>query len=116
MISGLDLTATVDYTLKSDTENPTIWTLGIMPSYLFSRIAEESVSNKTETMYKILQVSLKGWKNFVLPFSTEKDKMFGKELDIVPMSLLEQIPLNIVTELSVKVMDINKLSIDQRKN
>ncbi len=116
MISGLDLNATVDYTLKNDTDNPTVWKLGVLPSYLFARIAEQSVSKQTETLYKILQVAIKGWTNFDTPFTTVKENLFGKEIDVIPLSILDRLPIGIVTELSMKVMEINRLTNEERKN
>ncbi len=68
------------------------------------------------TVFKIVQATIKGWDNFTLPFSTVKEKIFGEEIDIVPMSLVRQIPLNIITELSAKAMEINQLTELERKN
>ena len=116
MISGIDLTATIDYTLKDDTENPTIWKLGIMPSYLLAKISGQAGANEIDVAYKILQVSIRGWENFDVLFSTVKEKVFDREIEVVPIALLERIPLNIITELSTKVMEINRLIPLERKN
>lgn len=116
MISGLDLTATVDYTLKDDKDNPTVWRLGILSTYLLAKISSESQNNQIDTIYKILQIAIRGWDNFDIPFETKKEKMFGREMDVVPMATLERVPLNIITELSIKVMEINKLTEGERKN
>lgn len=116
MITGLDLAATVDYILKGDTENPTVWKIGIIPSYLFARISGDAGNQEIETVYKLLQLALKGWENFNVPYETVKEKMFGRELDVVPISTLEKIPLQVITELSMKVMEINQLTETERKN
>ncbi len=121
MISGLDLKATIDYTLKNDTTNPTIWKLGVIPSDLFSRISQEAQTDQMGTVFKIVQATIKGWSNFQIsgtdcPYSTEKQKVFGEDMDIVPMSLIRQIPLNVITELSTKAMEINQLSELETKN
>ena len=116
MISGLDLKQTHDYTLKEDTTNPTIWKLGIIPSYLFARISGQAKDKEIETAYKILQIAIKGWENFDIPFETVKEKIFDREVDIVPISILERLPLKIISELSMKVMEINQLTDTERKN
>ena len=116
MISGIDLSATFDYTLKRDTVNPTIWKLGVIPSYLMARISSEAKDNEIETTFKLLQLSLRGWENFDVPFEVKKEKIFGRELEVVPMSLIDRISLNDVAELSTKIMEINNLSGEEIKN
>lgn len=116
MISGLDLNSTVDYSLKDDTDNPTIWKIGVIPSYLFARVSQEAQTKSIETAYKILQISLKGWENFNIGYSTSKEKICDRDMEVVPISILEQIPLKVITELSMKVMEINQLTEIERKN
>lgn len=117
MITGLDLQASTPYTVKSDKDNPTVWQLGIMPSYLFARLSNQSANNEIETAFQLLQLSIKGWDNFGdIKFTTEKQSFFGQEYDVVPIKLLDTIPISVITELSLKVMEINQLSIGERKN
>ena len=116
MISGIDLNATVNYTLKDDVDNPTVWKIGVFPSYVFARISGESGSEPIQTVYKLLQISLKGWENFNIPFETEKEKFYGREMDVVPMRILERIPMKVVSELSIKAMEINQITESERKN
>jgi hypothetical protein len=115
MLSGLNLSQTIDYTLKNDTDPKTVFKLGVIPSYIFASISEDG--GKIDTVYQLLQVGLKGWENFGgIEYETVKEKLFGRELDIVPLSVVERIPLSVVTELSLKVMEINQLSDGERKN
>ena len=117
MISGLDLNQTVDYVLKDDNpDNPTIWKLGVIPSYLFARITEESATKPIETIYKIVQVAVKGWNNFNYPYSTVSGKIYGRNIENIPDDLLDKIPLNVVSELSIKIIQINQLSLEEKKN
>lgn len=116
MISGLDLSSTVDYTLKDDTDNPTIWKLGIIPSYLFARISGDASKREIETAYKLLQLTVRGWENFNIPFETVKEKLYDRDVDVVPISVLEKIPLKVITELSMKAMQLNQLTEAERKN
>lgn len=116
MISGIDLNAVVEYQLKGDTENPTTWKLGVIPSYLLAKVSSEAQNNEIETTFRLLQLGLKGWENCNIQFTTVKEKMFGRELEVVPISLLEQLDLKVITELSMKVMEVNKLTNEERKN
>lgn len=115
MLSGLDLKATIDYTLKNDVDPKTVFKLGVIPSYLFARLSGEG-NKDIETAYKILQLTIKGWENFDVPFETVKEKVYDRELEVVPISVLERLPLRVVTELSVKAMELNQLTEAERKN
>jgi len=117
MISGIDLTATVDYTLESDTDNPTIWKLGILPSDVFGKISSGAVAlGDIETAYSILGLSIKGWENFTVPFKTEVRNICGRDFKSVPAEILSQIPLMTITELTKKCLELNGLTTGERKN
>lgn len=117
MITGLDLTATTDFTLKGDKDNPTVWKLGVMPSYLFAKLSGQATDNEIETAFKLLQLSIKGWENFGdIKFETEELEMLGDKVQGVPIRLLETIPISAITELSTQVMKLNQLTEGERKN
>ena len=116
MISGIDLKATIDYTLPSDKDNPTVWKLGIIPSMLFMKMSEQMQDSGIDAAYKFLQVALKGWDNFNVPYSTVKENIYGRDMDVVPVELLERIPAVNVMELFQKILEINKISLPERKN
>jgi hypothetical protein len=116
MISGIDLNATVDFILESDKENPTVWKLGVIPSYLFAKISGSGKEKEVDVAYQVLQLSLKGWDNFEIPYSKVKQNIFGRELEVVPLEILEKIPLKVITELTLKVLEINQVQGEERKN
>lgn len=117
MISGIDLTATCDYILANDKENPTIWKLGLLPSDVFGKISSEaSKAGDIETAYALLSVSLRGWENFTVPYKTQTKQICGRSFDVVPSDLLASIPLTAITELTKKVMQLNGLSEQEVKN
>jgi hypothetical protein len=117
MITGVDVNSTVDYSLKRDKSNPTIWKIGIIPALIFMKLSQEAKGNEVESAYKILQVSIKGWDNFKGPdYQTVKETFFGREMDVVPLSLLEQIPVGDVLELSMEALKINQIGEQERKN
>ena len=114
MITGLDLNATIDYTLKDDKENPTVWKLGIVDSSLFARI--HSQKDTVDMAFKYLQVALKGWENRPTQFTKVKEKILGVELEVVPMAELNKLPLSIINELYAKAIEISNLTETERKN
>lgn len=116
MISGLNLNATVDYVLKSDVLNPTVWKLGVIPSSLFAMLTESSGMTSIEKAYKILQISIKGWENFPVPYASVKEKILGREMEVVPIDILDKLDINQITELSIEAMRINGITDTERKN
>ena len=115
MISGLDLDQTVDYILERDKENPTVWKLGILSSVLYTRITS-TTENPLEAAFKCIQIGLKGWDNFDIPFRTEKETIFGKEYDVIPLDIVERISMKDLTELYDRILVVNNLKEDERKN
>ena len=121
MISGLDLNSTVDYSLKEDKENPTVWKLGILSSYIYSRITGDENAQPLATSFKTLQIGIKGWENFCVngeqvKFTTKKENLFGRECDVLPLDLLEKIPMKALAEIYNQILIINNLKDDERKN
>ena len=116
MIPGINLGEVVEYICKDDTENPTVWKLGVLPSRVIGQISTLAPGAEVETAYKLLQVSIKGWSNFDVEFSTKKETLFGREMDAIPLEVLERVPLKTITELSKKVLEINGLTEAETKN
>lgn len=117
MISGINLTETVDFILPNDTDNPTVWKIGMIPSGVLAQIGGSAKDNPVEIALKMLQIGLKGWVNFNgVDFATEKKDIGGQSIDVVPMSLINRIPLNVVMAISEVLVKINSLSDIERKN
>lgn len=116
MFSFINLNQTFDYTLKNDTDPKTIFKLGVIPGDAFALITEQDGAAKVNIVYKILQLGLKGWDNSNKQFETVSENIFGQNIQVVPMSTLREMPLNVVTELSTKIMEINQLTEGERKN
>ena len=117
MITGIDLDATIDYTLENDKENPTVWKLGIIPSLIFMKLTQKAKDNEIEASYQVLQIALKGWENLKnVEFKTVKQDFFGREMDVIHMDTLERIPTPHIVELAVKVMEINSVGEQEAKN
>ena len=116
MITGLNLDETQDYVLKGDTENPTVWKLGAIPSYIFSKIFSSAKQEDTDTLFKVLQVGLRGWENYAVEFKREKKSFLGFDIEIVPLEILGSIPIPHVAEIAKKIIDINQIVEQERKN
>jgi|SRR3990167_4261720 len=116
MISGINLSETVDYICKGDTENPTTWKLGMLSSDMLGKLSAGVSGSEIDMAYKLLQLTIKGWANFNIEYATAKENIFGQEMDVVPVSILGRIPLKTITELSAKVLEINGLSKEEQKN
>jgi hypothetical protein len=118
MISGINLCETIDYILtdsKESKDNPTIWKLGMIPSYVYSKI--QSGENRTDAGFQLCQVGIKGWQNLKdVEFKTEKIKIGMMEVEQVPLDLLSRIPERFLAELSVKIQQMNNLTEDEAKN
>lgn len=115
MISGIDLTQTVDYILKTDTDNPTVFKLGIIPARILAKLSE--MKDQIDMAYTLMQIGIKGWQNFNnVEFKTITDTRFGVEISVVPLELINRLPLTAIAELSTKIIEINKLGDTERKN
>lgn len=118
MISGIDLNQVVDFILPEDKENPTIWKLGILPSYVLSRLSTPNTDiDKIDVAFKLLQLTIKGWENFNgIEYKSVKEVWFGREVQIVPLELIERLDMRTITLLSTKILEINHLTSEERKN
>jgi len=117
MISGIDVNAVSDYVSKYDKDNPTIWQLGVLPYYIIGRFVSTKPDEQFELAVKIVQVGLKGWKNFGdIQYRQDSINLFGKVEKAVPEDLISKIPVMILAELAEKIVELNKLSEAERKN
>lgn len=116
MITGLDLNATVSYTLEDDKDNPTVWKIGIIPSSVFSILISDVEGKEIETSYKVVQLGLKGWENWDVEFSTKKEKICGREMEVVPMDILDRLSVKCVSEIAAKIFEVNQITEKERKN
>ncbi len=115
MISGLDLTSTIDYNLKDDVKNPTVWKLGVISHRVFSKIFNGN--NGIEGNLRVVQLGLRGWENFNgIEFVTAKENIYGEDFEVIPLNLIDRIPLKAITELSEKVIEVSQLAEIERKN
>ena len=110
MISGINLTETVNYSCKADKKNPTVWKLGAIPSRALAGVTDQSAVDK---LIGVARLGIKGWENFKI---AGKDVKFEADENGLLDTLLDIIPLNILVELGTQVLTLQKLSDEEIKN
>jgi len=116
MITGLDLTATIDFQLPTDKKNPTIWKLGLVPSNLFAKIIQSGRTNPVDSAYEILKVGLRGWDNFNVEFKQEEQVLHGEKVLVIPLETLGKIPVGAINALNEQIIAIQDLTEGEIKN
>jgi len=139
MIRPINVGETIEYTLPGDTEDPTIFVIGILDSILKAKLTDigmvykynpdapkdsvaETRLNIGEQDLEFVRFGLKGFKNFKdakgndIPFKTIKRKIANTEYDVVSDDTLRYIPKSAITELAKKIAEENVLSDKERKN
>lgn len=113
MLQGIDVNEKVEYSLKADTENPTIFLLGNFTNRdklkLFANAVDKDgqldISKLQDKLFDIVKVGIKGVKN-----------LGGKDYDVITDDVLDMLSVNAIVELGQKVLEINFASEEERKN
>lgn len=114
MITGIDLKATKDYTLKNDKKNPTVWKIAAISSSIMAEIASVlSVTNPAKRMFLIVKAGLRGWTNFKV---AGQDIGYNADKDGVSPDLMDIIPLPVIIEIGTEILNISNLTLDEEKN
>lgn len=136
MINPIAVGQTIEYTLKNDKENPTIWIIGPLDSITKGKMVSqhgaievvdgkpvyvEKEFNAITSNFNIVKYGLKGFKNYKLDgvdveFKTKKEKLFDHEIDVVDDETLKAIPLFAIAELANVIWGENEVSEALRKN
>ena len=121
MISGIDLNGTSDYTLKDDKTEPTTWKLGTFSSYIHAKIGGMNQKDSAGNAFTMAQLGIRGWENFKIAgvdvkFETETQTIFDRQMEVVPMKLIELIPLTALMELVGQILKNCGLGADEQKN
>jgi len=139
MIRPINVGETIEYVLKSDKKDPTIWIIGILDSLVKTRLADlgtiyrynpeapkdsvaETRMNIAEQDFEFVKFGLKGFKNFKdakgseIAFKTEKKTLGNTEYDVVSDETIKYIPRIAITEIAKKIAEENIISEDEEKN
>ncbi len=140
-LMGLDISETREVISKydPDTNNPTVFEIGVLEPIVRAQIDDESSSfeissnnpndpakasintNKRDIM--AVRFGLKGIKNFIhpqtkkeIPFRTEAVHYAGKMRDVVSFSIIDMIPAKVRKELAGVILSENRMSEQEEKN
>ena len=136
MVDPISVGMTKEYSLKNDKDNPTVWLIGPLDSFMKARIIKsfgkievqdgkpvyvQGEIDFTENNFSIVRYGLKGFKNFKIDgkeieFKITKEKIFDRELDIVDDEILKMIPLFAINELASEIWGENQVSEELEKN
>ncbi len=141
MLTGIDVNATRKYVSKldPDTNNPTVFHIGVLDPVLRAEIDDESSSyemsssnpndkakvklNWNKRQITAIKFGLKAVDNFLDPethkpvaISFERIHYAGKMREALPDHLIAMFPSELRTELAEVILNESKLSGDERKN
>ena len=120
MISGIDLNATIDFTVPTDKTNPTVWKLAPVSSSVTGQTAIAGGKGWLNAIV-MARVGLKGWTNYKIngkdvPFETVEEDVFGSKMRVVKLELINTIPPLTLMALTQKVYAISHMTVDEAKN
>jgi len=116
LIDKVDFESTVDFIAPKDKTNPTVWKLSPIPSTIASRFALAAGTQQWDATMKAIQAGLKGWTNFSIPYKTEEQEIYGINMQVVPINIINFIPPLILLALAGEIYRISRLSDDAAKN
>ena len=136
-IQALNLHDFFDKTHPDDTENPTVWTIGIVDSRVLSQIQDKSTDisfdpsnpdaeagvrvNQNEVALKVVQFGLKGFRNFAnkegeVQYDTERRMVGNTPYMVVKSDIIAVIPSDVLKWLADEIMDLNKVNAEEAKS
>lgn len=119
MITGINPNEVVDYVAQNDTENPTVWGIGVLLTDEKNSFLGDAFGPKGELIFKnmlgkiepILKCGLKRVKNY----QTQAAGPVA-DYDPIPPALIQTIPYEVQIELLQKIIEVNFVSRAEIKN
>jgi len=141
MLTGINIYETKPYKSKldPDKDNPSIFHIGSLDSYLRAYIEDQTTSfefssknpkdpakaniNASKRNLLVVKFGLKGFDNFLDPrdkkplkFDTISTAINGKNYSAVADEIISMLPKALIDELSEVILSENSLSEDEEKN
>jgi hypothetical protein len=126
MISGIDLTETIDFTSKSDTgEIKTVFTVSPVSSRIQARVGKLAGADgggALDSMMEAFKFGVKDIKNLQnkqggpVRFKTEEIIVGNERWFVVAKDIIDILPLTVIIEVGAKIMSFNNLSEEEAKN
>lgn len=123
--------------IQKEGTTPVVFKLGTLSSRLLAHLRDEATSfvpdpSNPETVvakflpnhssFETVRFGLKGWENFRdvdggdIPFKTVKRSIAGVTVDAVSDDTMDQLPLDVIRDLSNAIVEGNQLSEEAAKN
>lgn len=138
-LKAIDLNEVKDFVMPGDKDNPTVFKIGALDTSIRSKIEDEATSfsvspganssGEASTQLKIahknlqlVRFGLKGFKNFLdakskpIQFKTETYNLLGRSYEVIASSLLDIIPMNVISRLAAEIKKENTLTEKEIKN
>ncbi len=122
-IKGLDLEAVRDFSLPGDTENPTIFKIGVLGAIIHAKIYDENIilvpsaeGNRSirlqhnQMNYAVVRFGLRGVENFTdrsskpIKFETENIIIDGREYKVASDKFLSTLPTTTIALLAGEIL------------
>jgi hypothetical protein len=126
MISGINLDETIDFISKHDKGDPkTVFKIGAIPSKVQAKIGRligENNEGSIEFVTEAFRFGVHGIVNFCdkngcpILFETSKEYVGNAVYSVVSNSILDIIPLVVISDVGAKIMSITNISEQEVKN
>lgn len=126
MISGIDLNEVMDFVSDMDKgETKTVFKISPISSRVQARVGSiigSGGSGALEGMIESFKFGVKGIVNLIdkrgnpISVNLENYNIGSERYSIIPSNIIDLIPLNIVSEVGAKIINISQLSEEEQKN
>lgn len=135
MLKALDLTALISFESPRDpakgTDEATKFQLGAIPSRVYTALKDRSATFKADPTDQsdvllfhgntaardYVKYGLKGFTNYDnIAFKTVKERIGGKEYDVVADEILEAMDVDTIRELSIEIRKLSDIEKEEIKN
>lgn len=112
MIQGIDINDTIDFVSQfdKDKDNPTTFTIGIIDIKTKFRLIEKAEKDESvNEQLEVIKAGLKGIKNL---------KVKGELVNFskIDDDVLNKIPMQVIHDIYRKIIEVNFLSENEKKN
>lgn len=125
MISGIDLSETVDFTSQFDTgKDKTVFKIGAISSKIQARVGRlvgTDGSGSLDAMSEAFRFGVRGIinlsvKNIPVQFETVQINIDGVLYPVVATRILDVLPMKVIAEVGSRIISLSNLSEEETKN
>lgn len=137
MIKAINPEATFEHVCQGDTDNPTVWVLGVLDARIRSFINDRAVRVDADGkaplepadqairagtwQWLTVKYGLRGWRNLADPNGVQIPEAFervphgSKSYPVVPDRLMEILPADVMAELATEISRANTLQEAEKR-